>query len=317
MIHRADYQNLLQEAAVEAGVNIRIDARVMTVDSEAVSVMLEDGSLLHSDLIVGADGIRSKVRASILGEDDVSAIPSPNCAYRATVPRAKMMSDPRSAELMTSPAANCWIGPGRHIMAYPIRGGSEFNIVMSHPGQASVGVWNEPGDVDEMNRTYENFDPIVRNFLGYVDGALKWTLADIPPLKRWRSKSGRVILLGDSAHAMLPYMSQGAAQAMEDSAVLAECLVRAGCDRDIARVTEVYEVIRKDRTETIQKAARRNGVVWHFADGDDQQRRDRAMQGKLREGESNPNLWADSNFGPWLFGKDVIKEVSSHLLIIR
>lgn len=206
LIHRADFQDLLQKAAVEAGVVIRVDSRVLTTDDEAVSVTLEDGTVLHADLIVGADGIRSKVRASILGEDDVSAVPSPNCAYRATVPRETMMSDPRSAELMTSPAANGWIGPGKHIVAYPIRGGSEFNIVMSHPGKASVGKWNEPGDIDEMNRIYKDFDPVVRHFLGYVDGALRWVLADLPPLKRWRSKSGRVILLGDSAHAMLPYV---------------------------------------------------------------------------------------------------------------
>ncbi|GAB7347511.1 hypothetical protein MBLNU459_g4412t1 [Dothideomycetes sp. NU459] len=314
VIHRADYQNVLKRAALEAGVTIRVASRVLTVDPEAVSVELEDGSVLCADLVVGADGIRSKVRASILGDEDVSATPSPNCAYRATVPRAKMMSDPRSAALMTSPAANCWLGEGRHIMAYPIRAGSEFNIVMSHPGQASVGKWNEPGDIAEMNRTYENFDPTVLQFLSYVDSALKWTLADIPSLKRWRSKSGRVILLGDSAHAMLPYMSQGAAQAMEDGAVLAECLIRAGCDRDIPRLTEAYENIRKERAEIIQERARRNGIVWHFSDGADQERRDRAMQGKLREGEINPNIWADKNFGPWLLGHDAIKEVGSDYL---
>lgn len=98
---------------------------------------------------------------------------------------------------------------------------------------------------------------------------------------------------------------------MEDAAVLAECLVRAGCDRDIARLTEAYEVIRKERVEIIQQGARHNGVVWHYEDGEKQETRDRAMQGQLREGEQNPNIWSDRHFGPWLFGKDVIKEVST------
>lgn len=290
---------------------IRLTSRVTEIDSDNVTVLLKDGTTLQADLIVGADGIRSKVRASTLGDEDVSAVPSPNCAYRAIVPRERMMSDPSSAELMLSPAANCWIGPGRHCMAYPIRGGSQYNIVMSHPGQASVGKWNEPGDIDEMNRTYEKFDPVVRKTLSYVDKALKWTLADLPALPRWRSKNGRVVLVGDAAHAMLPYLSQGAAQAMEDGAVLAECLVRAGHTDDLGIIMRAYETIRKPRTEKIQKGARVNGVVWHFDDGEEQERRDRAMQGKLKQGEVNPNSWADPKFQPWLFGHDAIKEASS------
>ena len=164
-----------------------------------------------------------------------------------------------------------------------------------------------------MNRTYESFDLVVRRTLGYVDTALKWTLADIPALPRWRSKNGRVVLVGDAAHAMLPYLSQGAAQAMEDAAVLAECLDRAGHTDDLGRLTEAYETIRKGRAEKIQKGARVNGVVWHFADGEEQERRDRAMQGKLKAGEVNPNLWADKNFQPWLFNHDAIHEANMRL----
>ncbi|KAL1310942.1 hypothetical protein AAFC00_001165 [Neodothiora populina] len=316
VIHRADYLNLLHKAALDAGVQIRLACKVIDVDEEAVSVLLEDGTRLHSDLIIGADGIRSPMRASILGSENVEVISSPNCAYRAIISREKMMSDPRSAELMNSPAADCWIGPGRHIMSYPIRGGTSYNIVMSHPGKASVGKWNEPGDIGEMNRTYEKFDTVIRHTMSYIDTALKWTLADIPTLPRWRSHSGRVVLVGDAAHAMLPYLSQGAAQAMEDAAILAQCLDRAGHVDDLPRLLAAYEVIRKPRAERLQQGARRNGVVWHFADGEDQQRRDWAMQGDLKEGEVNPNVWADKGFQPWLFGYDAVKDANERLEII-
>lgn len=313
VIHRADYLTLLQNAAQDAGVQIKLTSRVASVSSDPPTLTLEDGTSLTADLIIGADGIRSGIRASILGEQDVLPIPSPNCAYRALVPREKMMTDPTTAALMTSPAANCWIGPGRHIMAYPIRNGSQYNIVMSHPGRAKVGVWNQAGDIAEMNKTYEDFDPVIRQALGYVESALKWTLADVGALPRWRSRNGRVVLVGDAAHAMLPYLSQGAAQAVEDAAVLAECLDRAGHADDLGVVMEVYESIRKERAERIQDGARANGVVWHFDDGDEQERRDRAMGGTLREGEVNPNLWADSKFRPWLMGYDAIRDANERL----
>lgn len=281
-----------------------------SVDASVPCAHLEDGSTVGADLVIGADGIRSKIRASILGADDVMAEPSPNCAYRAIVSRELMMSDKQTAGFMTSPAANCWLGFGRHIMAYPIRRGTQYNIVMSHPGKASVGKWSEPGDVHEMRKTYEKFDPSIRKALEYVDVALKWLLADIPPLKRWHSENGRVILLGDSAHAMLPYMSQGAAQALEDAAALTECLCRCKSASDIPQYVQAYQDFRKPRVERIQQYARLNGKVWHYPDGEEQERRDRAMSGQLREGENDPNLWADKTLGPWLFGHDASKEVS-------
>lgn len=198
-------------------------------------------------------------------------------------------------------------------MAYPIRKGSFYNIVMSHPGQGTVGKWNEPANIDEMNKTFENYDPVIKKALSYVDSALKWVLADIPSLPRWRSKNGRVVLVGDAAHSMLPYLSQGAAQALEDGAVLAECLVRTGHTDDLPRMMEVYELLRKERAQRIQQLSRRNGVVWHFADGEEQERRDRAMRGELKKGEVNPNLWADAGFQPWLFGHDAIRDANGRM----
>lgn len=328
LIHRADYQNCLYAHAQKEGVDVRLNSFVTKViDSEAPSVVLASGEVLKADLIIGADGIRSKVREAVLGAENVEPQDSSNCAYRATVPRDLLLGDPVTAHLMSDINANCWIGHQRHIMSYPIRNGSMYNLVMSHPGQAAVGRWNEPGKLDEMRQHYHNFDPTITRVLEKVSSCLKWKLADLPPLPRWVGAGGRVVLIGDAAHAMVPYLAQGAATSIEDGAALAECLDRATDANMIPSVLAAFEGIRKPRCEIIQAGSRANGDIWHMADGPEQEERDRQMSGEgpdapktngavngvtkgVHKAAQNPNRWSDKSFQPWLFGYDTVKEVS-------
>lgn len=282
-------------------------------------------------MLTAEQGIRSRTRRAVIPEKEIEANDSSNCAYRATVPASVMNSDDEIKHLMTDINANCWIGHQRHIMAYPIRQGAMYNMVLSHPGKAAVGRWNEPGNLEEMKAHYANFDPVIQKVLSKVSDCLKWKLADLPPLPKWVSKSGKVVLIGDAAHAMVPYLAQvspstksvllqplnldkGAATAIEDGAALGECLDRASSKRDIPRVLRAFETIRKPRCERIQAGARENGYIWHMPDGKEQQERDRVMrEGPSKEGEdssSNPNQWSDEEFQPWLFGHDVYTYVS-------
>lgn len=292
--------------------SIILDSFVQSVDDSgpSPSVTVSTGKTYSGHLIVGADGIRSSVRASILGSDNVSPTDSPNCAFRATVPRAAMEYDPAVAHLIDDVNANCWIGGDRHIMAYPMRpGGEMYNLVMSHPGKAAVGKWNEPGNLDEMRGHYASFDPTIQRVLTKVTSCIKWKLADIPPPPRWRSANGRVVLIGDAAHGMVPYLAQGAATSIEDGAALAECVDRATSVDMIPRVLEAFEEIRRPRCEIIQAGSRANGDIWHLHDGPEQEKRDRAMGGF--EVLDNPNRWSDKEFQPWLFGYDTVAEVCS------
>jgi salicylate hydroxylase len=307
LIHRADYQNILYERCVELGVEIRNGCRVDYVNQDDVTVHLTSGEVVKADLVVGADGIRSRVRDSaVVPEEEVKPAKSTNCAYRATVPRDVMMIDELLAPLMTDVNCNCWLGYRRHIMAYPIRNGELYNIVMSHPGEAAVGRWNEPGNPEEMRTQYKDWDPVVCRLLTKVnDDVLKWVLADMPMLPRYTSASGRVIILGDAAHAMLPYLAQGAAQAMEDGACLSTLLDKCNSIDDIPTATKEYERKRKKRTEAVQEGARKNAQIWHLPDGESQEERDEEMKNaasKREAGIQNPNQWSDPTLQNWLFG---------------
>uniref|UniRef100_A0A060T0J4 ARAD1C08558p n=1 Tax=Blastobotrys adeninivorans TaxID=409370 RepID=A0A060T0J4_BLAAD len=309
LIHRADYLKILHEKCVQLGVEIRTNSRVEKVDDDTVSVHLVGGQVIPADLIVGADGVKSKVRdTAVVPEETVEPDMSSNCAYRATVPREEMLADPKIAHLMTDINCNCWMGYRRHIMAYPIRNGELYNIVMSHPGRATVGKWSEPGNVDEMRNHYKGWDPVVVQLLTHVKSVLKWVLAEMPILPRWVSKSGRVVLLGDACHAMLPYLAQGAAQALEDGATLAEVLVN--CDKGgIPAALQAYEKKRKRRTENIQKGARLNAHIWHMPDGEEQEERDNEMRNAAsKRKDQNPNQWSDPTSQKWMFGWNAFKD---------
>ena len=322
LIHRADYQRILFDRAVELGAEVILSARVASLDQEKPSVTTTDGRVFEADVIVGADGIKSKVRDCIFPDASVKPTSTANCAFRATVPRADMMADSETAQLMTDMDSNAWIGPDRHVMAYPIRKGAMYNLVMCHQGQAKPGEWNVPGDVEEMRATYADFDPIIRKVIGKVTSCLKWTLADLPPLQSWLSRSRKVVLIGDSSHAMVPFLAQGASMSIEDGACLAECLGRVSTPAEIPRYLEAFETLRKPRAERIQLGSVSNGELWHLHDGPEQELRDRALSkdeflesptGDLESDTRNPNPWSNKDFQPWLFGHDIFNEAREAL----
>ncbi|KAI5818278.1 hypothetical protein BZA77DRAFT_307884 [Pyronema omphalodes] len=330
LIHRADYQQILCDAAIAEGAKVTFGSYVLDCDQDNVTVTLANGEVLSADLIVGADGIKSRVREfAVMPEEIVEPRTTTNCAYRATVPGDLMRADPDLKKLIEEPYSNCWIGYRRHIMAYPIREGQLYNLVMSHPGAAAVGKWNEPGNLDEMKAHYAGWDPILDKVLDKVKACLKWKLADLPVLSRWVSKSGKVVLIGDAAHAMVPYLAQGAAQAIEDAATLAECISRARSTDDFGAVLRVFQLIRKPRCEKIQKGSMENGDIWHMPDGPEQEARDADMKITMdllaaeaagipaeklaKTGKSNPNRWSDEEFQPWLFGHDAVAHANAQL----
>lgn len=238
------------------------------------------------------------------------------------------MADPLLKPLIESPTATCWIGPKGHVMAYPIRNGALYNFVMCHPGSVTVGKPNEAVSLDEMRQWYRAWDPVLTRLINLVPECLRWQNAELEKLDEWTSPSGKVILIGDASHGMVPYMAQGAAMAVEDAVVLAACLNRAEGASDIPALMRAFVKIRRDRCYLILDAARNNGNIWHLEDGPDQCKRDHEMhqaasEAKMKpeaveavEAEENPNKWSDKNFQPWMFGFDAEADVCHNFLNI-
>lgn len=206
LVHRADYQQVLGKAAREAGVRIEFDKRVLEVKCGTQEVVLDDGVIVAADLVIGADGIWSKTRMSMPENVNVKPTTVEESCFRFLVPREKMMSDPKTAPLMNELVCLVYAGQKKAVIAYPVAKGQVFNVALpvARPGDALLAAaYNAPGDVNEMRELYQDFDEPVRHVLQHTSSCVKWGLADLPPLPSWTSGNGRVVLVGDAAHAMV------------------------------------------------------------------------------------------------------------------
>jgi salicylate hydroxylase len=259
-IHRADLQAALVEA-VQANPNIslRLGTRVedFVVHSNGVSAACRQRSSVADEngiALIAADGLWSALRPRF-GEPAKPQFRQ-RTAWRALIPASTVDDEFRSAEVQL------WLGRNAHVVHYPVKGGALINVVAIVTDRWSEPGWSASGDRDELLTHYSpwNWCAPVRDFLAQPDRWLKWALYDLPPLGRW--SEGPVTLLGDAAHPMLPFLAQGAAMAIEDAAVLADCMGRH--PDDIPSAMRRYERARRKRVTKVQEAARSNGRVYHL-----------------------------------------------------
>lgn len=207
-------------------------------------------------------------------------------------------------------------------MAYPVRSNKLYNMVLIHPirrDQVNTESWTNRGTKAEMLKQYSGWNPTVRHLMSYVpDGeVMEWTLNLHSPLHSW--VENKFVLLGDSCHPMLPYVAQGAANAVEDAAVLTVALSLIESTDEIPSALVAYEAIRKSRGEAIQASASATQKVLHLPDGPEQEERDRKIKESTLAATSlansagtaekrNPDLWADQQWQDFMWGVDVMKE---------
>ena len=247
--HRGDLHAALA-SAVEPS-SIHLDHKVVDFEHTAdgaVTLDFANGKTVEADAVIAADGVHSFFKERLFGADEPNF--TGRIAYRTVFP-AKLLGDYEIDDCTK------WWGPDRHIVIYYVKPDrSEVYFVTSQPDPGfTVESWSAMGDVDELREAFKDFHPQVRHVLQSCPSVHKWALVDRDPLPRW--SDGNITLLGDSCHPMTPYMAQGAAMAIEDSAVLSRCL--RGVTRDgVAQALKRFEATRKPRTSRVQLSSRTN-----------------------------------------------------------
>lgn len=249
--HRADLIDILSRAAVQAGAQIRLGARVSAYvrDDAGLRVGLDTGAILPCDLLVGADGVRSTVRRQMLGEEAPRFTGA--VAWRMTAPADVAPDLPQSAIV--------WAGPGKHAVTYRIRRGTLINFVgVVETGEWRSESWDQAGDPVELAKIFGDWASPIPDIIASASHCFVWALFDRDPLPSW--SEDRVTLLGDACHPMPPFQAQGAAMAIEDAVVLAKCLNAEGVSQ---ASLQRYEKLRKPRTSKVLASARANMGVFH------------------------------------------------------
>lgn len=258
--HRTDLLHVIRSAVPEESVQLR--RRCVEVAS-GPTLRFADGETVEADIVVGADGVHSVVREAIVGRSP--AVDSGISAFRALVPAAAAPAFSRRR------AQTLWIGPGRHLVHYPVSAGRFVNLVAFAPARAgAVESWTATAPVAEFLTEFEGWDGRLVELIRAAGPVGRWALLDRPPLPRW--SDGPVTLLGDAAHPMFPFFAQGAAQAIEDAAVLGSCL--AGGRADPAAALRRYERLRLARTTRLQEVSHDRALINHLPDGPEQRERD-------------------------------------------
>ncbi len=295
-IHRADYIEALKKALTARSPQaLRLGSTVTEFrDQDAgVTLTLSDGSEFTGDVLIGADGIKSRVRETLFGADTPRF--TGNVAWRAVVPMDSLTSH------VPNPTACAWMGRGRHAVTYQLRCGQLANFVgvVERDDWREEG-WTEKGNVEDALRDFEGWHPVITDLIQSIEpnSLFRWALFDRPPLAKW--STGHVTLLGDAAHPMLPFMAQGAAMAVEDSWVVAREISQS--TRPLTESLEVYQHLRLDRTRKAQAASKANMKTFH----------QRSRWGQLK---TYGPMWAAGKTMPtiihkrmnWLYGFDVTK----------
>ena len=250
LVHRADLITSLATAARDAGVQIQLGERVQSVDADGAQavVRMADGTASRHDILIGADGLHAKTRTAVLGQ--IAPFFTQQVAWRALIPGG---GEPAEARV--------FMGPGRHLVTYPLRGGALTNIVAveERASWAEEG-WNHTDDPANLRATFAGFCPVITDMLAQVEAVNIWGLFRHPIADRWFR--GAVVLLGDAAHPTLPFLAQGAVMALEDAWVLADALaVHDSRDQAFA----AYQAKRKLRATRAIEAANANARNYHLA----------------------------------------------------
>src|SRR4051812_8368603 len=284
-MHRADLVDLLAGALPPQVVHTGHRCTGFEQSADAARVSFENGAVAEADVVIAADGIHSELRQHVTPPS--LPIFHGSVAYRGVLAHRRIPHWPTDSWLM-------WLGKGKHFLTFPMRAGELINYVGFVPAdQEMKESWSAPGDPDVLRAEFAGWDPRIGSLLSQVEATFRWALYDREPLPTWTQ--GRLTLLGDAAHPMLPHLGQGANQSLEDGMALATILAQT--DRsEVPAALLRYDRLRRERVAQVQLGARKHGLRVDSATGD--------LAARDRE------LAAHAEFRKQLYSYDVLSVIS-------
>jgi salicylate hydroxylase len=280
VIHRADVHFSLLEGAQETGqIEIFTNTRIARVeqDGQAVTVHAADGRSFKGAALIAADGVKSVVREQFVGDP---ARVTGHVVYRAVVDKKDFPDE------LKWNAASIWVGPNCHLVHYPLRGGEQYNVVVTFHSRQQEQWGVTEGSKEEVQSYFQGILPKARQLIDLPKSWKRWATADREPIGQWTF--GRVTLLGDAAHPTTQYMAQGACMALEDAVTLGESLRE--CDHDWSRALDLYQHSRIARTARIVLSGREMGRIYH-AKGVERLVRNDLWRGRTPQGFYDAMQW--------------------------
>jgi salicylate hydroxylase len=293
-IHRADLIDILAKAVPQGVLRLGAQCLRFEQDADGVTIELTSGERLRCDALIGADGIHSVVREQLRGKEQAQF--ANILMWRALIPADRL----RSIDLEEK--GNYWFGPGRSLITYWVRPNNLYSILASVPAaEVKRESWTESGDIEELQRSFRDIEPRARKMMEQIDTAFITGMYYRDPIDRWTY--GRVTLMGDAAHPMVPFLAQGAGQGIEDAWTLATVLSQRG-DGNIAAALKEYEQRRLPRTTRVQSAARAMVKLTHETEPDRIRARNGRWKGMQHIDPMTETTW------DFVWGYDVLKAVT-------
>jgi len=291
-IHRADLHRILLKLVPANAATLSAQCVSVSQTAMAATAQFADGKEFEADILIGADGIQSTVRKSLFGNEAPRF--TGNMCWRMLIPFDKPQFG------LVTPDSSFWLGPKGHVVTYYVSAGKAVNVVAIRETEAWVEEsWNVPSNREELLAGYPGWHPNVLKLFSLAEHVFKWGLFDRDPMTTWTA--GRIALLGDAAHPMLPFLSQGAAMAIEDGYVLGSVLADGA---DPVAALKRYERLRLPRTSRVQLESRKRGQTYHMESRIRQIFRDAAYRVKQMVNPHSSGLQAG-----WVYSYDAISEV--------
>ncbi|KAF2237158.1 FAD/NAD(P)-binding domain-containing protein [Viridothelium virens] len=311
-LHRATFHRILLEKAKSLGAEIKLGVVISKIDFQTPTVFLSNGDIYRGDLILGADGQDSQCRQLMLGRPE-RAMHGGRQFFAMDIEQSKLLKDDELREFVDPPAMNFWLGPHSHAVVFPLREDGLVHIIGSllEDPDGPIRAKPRPLDMDELREQFVDWHPQLRRVFDLAPGGVKWSLTTTPYLTQWTHPDGKFGLIGDAAHAMLPFFGQGAAQGIEDVMVLTQLFARLTHKEQIPDFLTIFGDLRVPRAMRVKDKVDELRMLMTMPNGDMQRERDRQLREYAEKPFSGyPLPWMDPDFNNWIYSYDIPKEIA-------